>query len=98
MPGTTPAGQGPIPTFSESRQADQEVNIPSHTVSKSGLLFLLSGYYLTSTTFPDIDILHPAVLTTPPKTMCLYNYYIAYVREGTILKVFSSRNNVFILA
>ena len=49
---------------------------------------MLSGYYLTSTTFPDIDILHPAVLTTPPKTMCLYNYYIAYVREGTILKVF----------
>ena len=97
MPGTTLAGQGPTRTFSESRQADPEVNIPSHTVSKSGLLFLLSGYYLTSTTFPDIDILHPAVLTTPPKTMCLYNYYIAYVREGTILKVFHPVNHVFFI-
>ena len=47
----------------------------------------LSGYFLTSVAFPDIDILHPAVLSHPPKTMCLYNYYIAYVREGTILKV-----------
>ena len=47
----------------------------------------LSGYFLTSVAFPDIDILHPAVLSQPPKTMCLYNYYIAYVREGTILKV-----------
>ena len=48
---------------------------------------LLSGYFLTKIAFPDIDILHPAVLSVPPKTMCLYNYYIAYVREGTILKV-----------
>ena len=48
---------------------------------------LLSGYFLTKIAFPDIDILHPAVLSIPPKTMCLYNYYIAYVREGTILKV-----------
>ena len=47
----------------------------------------LSGYFLTKIAFPDIDILHPAVLSIPPKTMCLYNYYIAYVREGTILKV-----------
>jgi len=44
------------------------------------------GYFLTKIAFPDIDILHPAVLSVPPKTMCLYNYYIAYVREGTILK------------
>ena len=48
---------------------------------------LISGYFLTKIAFPDIDILHPAVLSVPPKTMCLYNYYIAYVREGTILKV-----------
>jgi len=45
------------------------------------------GYYLTGVEFPDIDILHPALLSSPPRTMCLYNYWIAYVREGTPLKV-----------
>jgi len=44
------------------------------------------GYYLTSVAFPDIDILHPALLSTPPRTMCLYNYWIAYVRQGEVLE------------
>eukprot|EP00092_Neocalanus_flemingeri_P011157 GFUD01012019.1.p1 GENE.GFUD01012019.1~~GFUD01012019.1.p1 ORF type:complete len:456 (-),score=118.95 GFUD01012019.1:61-1428(-) len=44
-------------------------------------------YYLSSLQFPDINILHPSVLPTPPRTMCLYNYWIAYVRSGTVLAV-----------
>ena len=41
----------------------------------------------TSVAFPDIDILHPALLSTPPRTMCLYNYWIAYVRQVSYAKL-----------
>ena len=44
-------------------------------------------YYLTSVQFPDINILHPALLPIPPRTMCLYNYWIAYVRSGKVMAV-----------
>lgn len=44
-------------------------------------------YYLSTIEFPDINILHPALLPTPLRTMCLYNYWIAYVRAGNVLAV-----------
>ena len=44
-------------------------------------------YYLSSIEFPDINILHHTLLPMPPRTMCLYNYWIAYIREGDILAV-----------
>ena len=44
-------------------------------------------YYLTSIKFPELMILHPALLPSPSRTMCLYNYWIAYVRSGEVLAV-----------
>ena len=46
-----------------------------------------SSSVFPSVAFPDIDILHPALLSVPPRTMCLFNYWIAYIREGRVLKV-----------
>ena len=46
-----------------------------------------SNSVFLSVSFPDIDILHPALLSVPPRTMCLFNYWIAYIREGRVLKV-----------
>ena len=48
-----------------------------------------SNSVFLSVAFPDIDILHPALLSVPPRTMCLFNYWIAYIREGRVLKVAS---------
>ena len=44
-------------------------------------------FYLSSIEFPDTSTLHPAVLPTLSRTMCLHNYWIAYVRDGNVLAV-----------
>jgi hypothetical protein len=46
-----------------------------------------SSHRSLSVSFPDIDILHPALLSSPPRTVCLYNYWIAYIWEGAVLQV-----------
>ena len=42
-------------------------------------------YYLTSVMFPELTILHPALLPDYSTSKCLYNYYIAYVRGDKVL-------------
>ena len=44
-------------------------------------------YFLTSEQFSDITSLHHLVLATPPRPMCLHDYWIAYIRAGSVLAV-----------
>ena len=62
----------------DTSQADPLLRVPA---------IYTGQYYLTSVQFPDINILHPALLPIPPHTMCLYNYWIAYVRSGKVMAV-----------
>ena len=44
-------------------------------------------YLLTKEQFPELSMLHPRLLDTPPRPMCLGQYWIAYVRAGSVLAV-----------
>ena len=44
-------------------------------------------YFLTKEQFPDITSLHHLVISTPPRPMCLHDYWIAYIREDRVLAV-----------
>ena len=44
-------------------------------------------YYLTNEQFPEITSLHHMVLPTPPRPQCLGDFWIAYVRSGSVLAV-----------
>ena len=40
-------------------------------------------HFITNEQFPDITVLQHMVMATPPHPMCLYDYWIAYVREAS---------------
>lgn len=44
------------------------------------------GYFLTQEEFPEINI-HQPILQSQPRTMCLYSYWVAYIRSGRVLSI-----------
>lgn len=44
------------------------------------------GYFLTQEEFPQINIHQPS-LQSQPRTMCLYSYWVAYIRSGSVLSI-----------